>query len=91
MFFASAAGTGIIGNIAFTALVKIINAVRTPKREFFLKTLSFEAFISRHTYSEIRRKYNEGSLQGRRTVTAKVGEKIEMNYRLIVKLKKTDE
>jgi hypothetical protein len=91
MFFASAAGTGIIGNIAYAALVKTIKAVRKPKKELFPRTLSFEAFISRNTYSEIRREYNERSSQGRRTVSAKVINKIETNYRLIVKLKNTDE
>jgi hypothetical protein len=87
-FFAKAAAEGVVGNIAFLVLVKAIGALRKPKQEIMGRGLRFEAVVSRRTYNR-RRRAHHPEKKASRALAPKLQEKLETQYRLIVKLTRT--
>jgi hypothetical protein len=88
IFFARAAGEGVIGNIAYASLGKAIKAIRKPKQELFNANVSFEAFLSRSSYNRVRKVHNETTIPIQRTLTTEFEAKLETQYRLMVMLKR---
>ena len=87
LFFATAAGAGVIGNLAYAALVGIVNRIRRPRREIGGEQLQLEAVVSRRAYNRVRRQ-NHPNTKPTRQRQATVERKLETQYRLIVKLKR---
>jgi hypothetical protein len=87
-FFAKAAAEGVVGNLAFSVLAKAINALRKPKQELGGNELRFEAEVSRRTYNHVRREHHPDAKPSR-ALSSKLEEKLETQYRLMVKLTHT--
>jgi hypothetical protein len=87
LFFATAAGSGVIGNLAYAALVSIINRIRRPRKEVGGDNLRLEAVVSRQSYNRLRRKYHPDEKASRQREEA-VERKLQTQYKLIVKLKR---
>lgn len=87
LFFATAAGAGVIGNLAYAALISIVNRIRRPRREIGAEHLQLEAVVSRQAYDRARRQRHPNTKPSRRQ-EATVERKLETQYRLIVKLKR---
>jgi len=88
LFFAKAAGMGILQNLAYAAFVRVINRIRRPKKELDGKGLRLEAVASRRIYNRVRRENHPGT-KASRTPAPKLEEKLETQYRLMVKLTRT--
>ena len=85
LYFAKAAGEGVIGNLAYAALVKAISSIRRPRREFPRAELRFEAVISRRSYTRQREKHHPETAPIRK-VSPALNQKLETEYRLMVRL-----
>lgn len=87
-FFAKAAAEGVIGNLAFAAILKLVKVVRKPKQELVPSDTQFEAVVSRRNYNRLRQeRHPEGGPL--RTVPTILTRKVEVQYRLMVKLKRS--
>jgi hypothetical protein len=86
MFFAAAAASGVIGNFAYAAIVRAINAVRKPNMEAMGKGDRFEQVVSRATYNRVRREEQPGK-RALQNPTSVLEEKLEVEYRLMVNLR----
>jgi hypothetical protein len=87
IFFARAAAEGVIGNLAYAALCKLIERIRHSKSELFPTKLRFETVVSRVTYNSVRRDRHPDSNPSK-AITERIESKIETQYRLIVLLKR---
>lgn len=87
MFFAAAAASGVIGNLAYDAVRKAIQRVRKPGLEIASKGIHFGVVVSRKTYNRVRHEKNPG-IRALRSSTPKFEEKLESEYRLMVSLSK---
>lgn len=87
VFILRAAAEGVIGNIAFAALMTVVNRIRKPKREVFPGVKTLEQVVSRRTYSRYRLEEHPGK-RPLRTVSIEFEQNIETEYRLMVPLKK---
>ena len=85
LFLAKAAAEGIVGNCAYSVLVRAINAIRRPKRELGGSRTRFETVVSRRTYNRVRREHRP-STKASRTLRSNLEEKLETQYRLMVTL-----
>jgi hypothetical protein len=85
MFFAQAAAQGVIGNFAYAAVLRAIKGVRKAKQELVSGGVRFEAVVSRKTYNRVRRKEHPVR-RGRQTSAPELEEKLEKEYRLMVRL-----
>ena len=88
MFFAKAAANGVLGNMTYDAIRKVIKSIRKPRLEFGSSGVRFEAVVSRRFYNRIRREKNSGQ-RADRSSSAKVINQLETEYRLMVSLKKS--
>jgi hypothetical protein len=87
LFMAKTAGTGVISNLAYAALVRLVAAVRKPKQEFPPNKYRFEAVISRTTYNRLRRERHPET-KASRLVSDGLETKLQTDYRLMVMLTK---
>jgi hypothetical protein len=87
LFFATAAGSGVVGNLAYAALVGMINRIRRPSKEIGSGNARLETVVSRQSYNSVRRKYHPDAKASRQR-EAVVERKLETQYKLIVKLKR---
>jgi hypothetical protein len=87
-FFCKAAAEGVVGNLAYAALCKLVNRIRTPMKEFFGSGVQFETVISRTTYNRLKRARHPVP-QPSKPITASIESKVETQYRLMVVLKPT--
>ena len=87
-FFAKAAAQGVVGNLAFFILARAITALRKPKQEVMGQGFRFETVVSRRTYSRLRRERHPKK-KASHAISANLQEKLETQYRLIVKLTRT--
>jgi hypothetical protein len=85
LFFASAAASGVIGNLAYAAVMTAVRKVRRPKKEFENGAVSFDAVVSRKTYNSARREKHPGKAS-RKRAPKQVEQELETEYRLTVKL-----
>jgi hypothetical protein len=85
LWLLSAAGQGVIGNLAFAVLLEAIRKVRQPKQEIGASKIRLEGVVSRRTYNRIRRERHPGK-KASRTVTPDQEERLETDYRLMVRL-----
>lgn len=83
-FCAAAAASGVIGNLTYDALKKLIARIRNPKREL-IPGGAFEHIVQRRTYNEVRTEHN--GRQRARRVTKQVEEAISLKYELMVTTK----
>lgn len=87
LYFANAAAAGVIGNIAYNALMRAVTRLRKPKQELVGGSRKFELVISRRTYERLRKdKHQQGKPS--RTVPPITSKKLETQYRLMVLLTK---
>ncbi|MGB6688359.1 MAG: hypothetical protein WBE76_11005 [Terracidiphilus sp.] len=88
LYFARVAGEGIIGNLAYAVVSRVIQAVRRPKKEILGSNLLFETTISKKTYKRLR---EEKHPRTRPTLkaTPTFEETAETQYKLMVTLKRT--
>lgn len=82
-FFAVAAASGVLGNLAYDALCGVVRAVRKPKKEIG-GGVKFEAVISRTLYNRVRRQ-NHPNARARNT-SPTIEKKLETEYKLMVRL-----
>lgn len=86
-YLAKAAANGIVGNIAYAALDKLVGALRTRTQEIGSKKIEFRTVISRKTYNKLRRERHPGQ-NSLSAIPAKLDEKLHTEYRLMVSLTK---
>ena len=87
LFFAMAAGAGVIGNLAYATLMGIVDRIRRPSKEIGGEHLRLETVVSRRTYNRVRRE-NHPNTKPSRQREAIVERKLETQYRLMVRLKR---
>lgn len=88
LYFARIAGEGIIGNLAYAAVSRVVRAVRRPNKEILGDNLLFETTISMKTYKLLRVKRHPLTRPALKAAPA-FEEKAEKEYRLMVTLKRT--
>jgi len=89
LYLAKIAGEGVIGNLAYAAVAKTIQAVRRPSQEILAGgKLQFETIISKKTYKRLRLERHPLT-RPLLNVPPAFEEKSEKEYRLMVTLKRT--
>ncbi len=83
-FFAVAAANGVVGNLAYDALARIVRRVRRSEQEVG-GGVRFEVVISRKTYNRLRHQKHSGAKASRNC--SEVERKLETEYKLMVTLK----
>jgi hypothetical protein len=81
-FLAVAAANGVIGNIAYDALKKLISIVRKPRSEG--AGVAFSSVVRRTTYDKLRRKKHPNKRASNQTTS--IQNNVEVEYERIVKL-----
>jgi hypothetical protein len=87
LYFAQVAGEGVIKNLAYSVVSRIVDAIRKPRKEIG-KVRRFEAVISKKTYRRLRLKQHPGTRPTLKT-PATFEEEAETQYKLMVTLKRT--
>jgi hypothetical protein len=85
-FFALAAASGVVGNLAYGSLATAVRAVRKPKREIISGGVRFEAVVSRKTYNRLRRQRHPRATASR--ASSIIEDKLGTRYELMVTLKR---
>jgi len=89
LYLAKIAGEGIIGNVAYATVSKVIRAVRLQKKEIVAgDKLQFETIISRKTYKRLRIERHP-VVPPIRKAPPTFEEEAEKEYRLMVSLRQT--
>jgi len=88
LYFARIAGEGIIGNLAYAVVSRIVHAVRRPKKEISGANLLFETTISKKTYKRLREEKHPRTRPALKA-TPIFEERAETQYKLMVTLKRT--
>jgi hypothetical protein len=88
LYFARIAGEGIIGNLAYATVSRVVRAVRRPNKEILGTNLLFETTISKTTYKRLREKTHPLTRPALKA-TPTFEEKAEKQYKLMVTLKRT--
>jgi hypothetical protein len=87
-FFAVAAASGVVGNLAYDALATVVRAIRKPKQEF-PSGVTFEVVISRRTYNRLHRQKHPGT-KGISRAISQIEKALEVEYRLMVTRERAD-
>jgi hypothetical protein len=88
LYFARIAGEGIIGNLAYAIVSRVVQAVRRPKKEISGASLLFETTISKKTYKRLREEKHPHTRPALKA-TSDFEEEAETQYKLMVTLKQT--
>jgi hypothetical protein len=87
LYFAKVAGEGVIGNLAYSVVSRVVGAIRKPRKELG-KVRDFEFVISKRKYTQLRREQHPGTRPTLKTPTNFI-EEAESQYKLMVTLKRT--
>lgn len=87
LYFAKVAGEGVIGNLAYSVVSRVVHAIRKPRKEFG-KARGFEFVISKRKYRQLRLGQHPAT---RPTLNPPSNfiEEAETQYKLMVTLKRT--
>jgi hypothetical protein len=87
LYFAKIAGEGIIGNLAYAVVSRVVQGIRRPKKEISGGNFVFETTISKKTYKRLREEKHPHTRPALKA-TPVFEENAETQYKLMVTLKR---